>query len=125
MYHFRSLHFAAQHFASNQFRGIAVTPNPDTHDQFGYWTEYWKKLHKKKKVEPTLEDIVEAVQENPIRALQAVPQVKREFKSVDYDTVANNAKIAEFIARQLLIQFEIQRISDQDEEDAIYMLLLS
>lgn len=125
MQHFRANHFAAFHFAANQFRGVAVTPNPDTHDGFGYWEEYWKKLHKKKKVEPTLEDIVEAVQENPIRALQAVPQVKREFKSVDYDAVANNAKIAEFIARQLLIQFEIQRLADEDEEMAVYMLLLA
>ena len=65
-----------------------------------------------------------AVQEHPQEAIKAVPQVKREFKSVDYDAVANNAKIAEFIARQLLIQFEIQRLADEDEEESAIMLLL-
>lgn len=100
----------------------------DTHDGGEsipeYWLKYWRKQHEKRKKEPTLAEVIEAVIEHPQEALKAVPQVKREFKSVDYDAVANNAKIAEFIARQLLIQFEIQRISDQDEEDAAIMLLL-
>lgn len=98
----------------------------DTHDGGEsipeYWLKYWRKQHEKKK--PTLAEVIEAVRENPQEAIKAVPQVKREFKSVDYDAVANNAKIAEFIARQLLIQFEIQRIQEQDDEDAAIMLLL-
>lgn len=126
MWHFRSLHFGAKHFAAVHLRGL-VGGGQDTHDGGGYIPEHlykwWKKQHEKKK--PTIAEVIEAVQDYPQEAIKAVPQVKREFKSVDYDAVANNAKIAEFIARQLLIQFEIQRISDQDEEDAIYMLLLT
>lgn len=126
MQHFRVNHFAAFHFASNQFRGVAVNPNPsDTHDGFGYWEEYWKKLHKKKKVEPTLEDIVEAVQENPIEALKAVPEARKQFQGIDYSKVSNNADMALFIAKQLIITLELRRISDEnDENDAIMLLLM-
>jgi len=125
MNHFRANHFAAWHFASNQFRGIAVTPQPDQHDGFGYWEEYWKKLHKKKKAEPTIEEIVEAVQENPIRALQAVPEARAKFKEVDYSAVKQNADLALFIAQELMITLELRRIEDEnDENDAIMLLLM-
>jgi len=99
----------------------------DTHDGGGYIPEHlykwWKKQHEKKK--PTLAEVIEAVQEHPQEALKAVPQVKKQFKEVDYSSVANNAKQAEFIARQLLIQLEIRRQEEIDEEEAIYMLLLA
>ena len=125
MQHFRANHFSAWHFASNQFRGIAVTPQPDTHDGFGYWYDYWKKLHKKKQAEPTIDEIVEAVQENPVRALQAVPEARAKFKEVDYSAVKQNADLALFIARELLITLELRRIDDEnDENDAIMLLLM-
>lgn len=126
MFHLRALHFGAKHFAAVHLRGL-VGGGQDTHDGGEsipeYWLKYWRKQHEKKK--PTLAEVVEAVRENPQEAIKAVPQVKREFKSVDYDAVANNAKIAEFIARQLLIQFELKRIEEDDENDAIFMLLLT
>lgn len=126
MYHFRSLHFAAKHFAAVHLRGL-VGGGQDQHDGGEsipeYWLKYWRKQHEKKK--PTIAEVIEAVRENPQEAIKAVPQVKREFKSVDYDAVANNAKIAEFIARQLLIQFEIQRLADDEEEAAIMLLLMA
>lgn len=99
----------------------------DIHDTGGYIPEHlykwWKKQHEKKK--PTLAEVIEAVQEHPQEAIKAVPQVKKQFKEVDYSSVANNAKQAEFIARQLLIQLEIRRQEEQDEEDAIMFLLLA
>jgi Txe/YoeB family toxin of Txe-Axe toxin-antitoxin module len=122
MQHFRANHFAAFHFASNQFRGVAVTPQPDTHDGFGYWEKYWKKLHEKKK--PTIEEIIEAVQENPVEALKAVPQAKKQFQGIDYSKVKQNAEMALFIAQELMIVLEMRRILDEDEETAIEMLLL-
>jgi hypothetical protein len=122
MNHFRGQHFAAWHFASNQFRGVAVTPQPDTHDGFGYWEKYWKKLHEKKK--PTIEEVIEAVQENPIEALKAVPQAKKQFQGIDYSKVKQNAEMALFIAQELMIVLEMRRISEEDEETAIEMLLL-
>lgn len=126
MYHFRSLHFAAKHFAAVHLRGL-VGGGQDSHDGGGYIPEHlyrwWKKQHEKKK--PTLAEVIEAVQEHPQEAIKAVPQVKKQFKEVDYSSVANNAKQAEFIARQLLIQLEIRRQEEQDEEEAIYMLLLA
>ena len=125
MQHFRSQHFAAWHFASNQFRGVAVTPQPDTHDGFGYWESYWRKLHQKKKVQPTLEEVIEAVQENPVEALKAVPQARKQFQGIDYSKVAQNTEMAMFIAKQLLITIELRRIEEEnDENDAIMLLLM-
>ena len=106
MQHFRANHFAAFHFAANQFRGVAVNPNPDTHDGgYGYWYKHWEKLHKKK---PTLEEVIEAVQEHPEEALQAVPQAKKHFQEIDYSAIRNNAVMQEFIARQILVKIEIK-----------------
>jgi hypothetical protein len=123
MQHFRSNHFAAWHFAANQFRGVAVTPQPDTHDGFGYWEKYWRKLHEKKK--PTLEEVIEAVQENPVEALKAVPQARKQFQGIDYSKVAQNTEMAMFIAKQLLITIELRRIADEeDEADAVMLLLM-
>lgn len=123
MNHFRGQHFAAFHFAANQFRGVAVTPTPDTHDGFGYWEKYWRKLHEKKK--PTIEEVIEAVQENPVEALKAVPQARKQFQGIDYSKVKQNADMALFIAQELMIVLEMRRIDDEnDENDAIMLLLM-
>lgn len=122
MQHFRANHFAAFHFAANQFRGVAVTPQPDTHDGFGYWEKYWKKLHEKKK--PTIEEVIEAVQENPVEALKAVPQAKKQFQGIDYSKVKQNAEMALFIAQELMIVLEMRRIEEIEDEEASIMLLL-
>ena len=103
--------------------GTAVTPQPDTHDGFGYWEKYWRKLHEKKK--PTLEEVIEAVQENPVEALKAVPEARKQFQGIDYSKVAQNNEMALFIAKQLLITIELRRIEDEnDENDAIMLLLM-
>jgi lipopolysaccharide biosynthesis protein len=123
MQHFRSLHFAAFHFAANQFRGVAVTPTPDSHDLgYGFYRKYWENLHKKK---PTIEEVIEAVQENPVEALKAVPQAKKQFQGIDYSKVKQNAEMALFIAQELMIVLEMRRIDDEnDENDAIMLLLM-
>ena len=126
MNHFRANHFAAWHFASNQFRGVAVTPQPDTHDGFGaeYWYDLWRKKHKKAKP-PTIAEVIEAVQENPVEALKAVPQAKKQFQGIDYSKVKQNAEMALFIAQELMIVLEMRRIDDEnDENDAIMLLLM-
>ena len=125
MQHFRANHFAAFHFASNQFRGVAVTPTPDTHDLgYGYWHDLWKRKHKKAEA-PTLEEVIEAVQENPVEALKAVPQAKKQFQGIDYSKVKQNAEMALFIAQELMIVLEMRRIDDEnDENDAIMLLLM-
>lgn len=124
MQHFRSNHFAAWHFAANQFRGVAVNPNPDTHDLgYGYWHDLWKKKHKKAET-PTLEEVIEAVQENPVEALKAVPQAKKQFQGIDYSKVKQNAEMALFIAQELMIVLEMRRIEEIEDEEASIMLLL-
>jgi hypothetical protein len=126
MQHFRANHFAAFHFASNQFRGVSVTPTPDTHDLgYGFYYDWWKKQHAKKQKPPTLEEVIEAVQENPVEALKAVPQARKQFQGIDYSKVAQNTEMAMFIAKQLLITIELRRIEEEnDENDAIMLLLM-
>jgi hypothetical protein len=122
MWHFRPSHFAAKHFAAVHLRGL-VGGGVDTHDGFGYWEKYWKKLHEKKK--PTLEEVIEAVQENPVEALKAVPQARKQFQGIDYSKVAQNTEMAMFIAKQLLITIELRRIADEeDDADAVMLLLM-
>lgn len=98
----------------------------DTHDGGAseYYYKWWRKLHEKKKAEPTLEEVIEAVQENPVEALKAVPQAKKHFQEIDYSAIRNNAIMQEFIAKQILIKIELKRLEDE-ENDFIEMLLLS
>jgi len=126
MWHFRSSHFAAKHFAAVHLRGL-VGGGVDTHDTGGYIPEHllkwWLKQHEKKK--PTLAEVIEAVQENPVEALKAVPEARKQFQGIDYSKVSNNAEMALFIAKQLIITLEIRRINDEnDENDAIMLLLM-
>jgi len=106
--------------------GTAVTPpQPDQHDG-GYIPEHllrwWKKQHEKKK--PTLAEVIEAVQENPVEALKAVPEARKQFQGIDYSKVSNNAEMALFIAKQLIITLELRRIRDEEDETEAVMLLL-
>ena len=126
MLHFRALHFAARHFAALHLRGPAASGG-DTHDGGSYIPEHllkwWKKQHEKKK--PTIEEVIEAVQENPVEALKAVPQAKKQFQGIDYSKVAQNTEMALFIAQELMIVLEMRRIDDEnDENDAIMLLLM-
>jgi hypothetical protein len=122
MLHFRALHFGANHFAALHLRGPAASGG-DTHDVGAeYWYDLWRKKHKKK---PTLEEVIEAVQENPAEALKAVPQAKKQFQGIDYSKVKQNAEMALFIAQELMIVLEMRRIEDEnDENDAIMLLLM-
>ena len=125
MLHLRASHFAARHFAALHLRG--AVGGADTHDGGSYIPEHllkwWKKQHEKKK--PTLAEVIEAVQENPVEALKAVPEARKQFQGIDYSKVSNNADMALFIAKQLIITLELRRISDEnDENDAIMLLLM-
>jgi Txe/YoeB family toxin of Txe-Axe toxin-antitoxin module len=125
MLHFRANHFAARHFAALHLRGPAASGG-DTHDGGSYIPEHllkwWKKQHEKKK--PTIEEVIEAVQENPVEALKAVPQAKKQFQGIDYSKVKQNAEMALFIAQELMIVLEMRRIEEIEDEEASIMLLL-
>jgi hypothetical protein len=97
----------------------------DSHDAGAeYWYDLWRKKHKKVKP-PTIAEVIEAVQENPVEALKAVPQARKQFQGIDYSKVAQNTEMAMFIAKQLLITIELRRIEEEnDENDAIMLLLM-
>ena len=123
MLHFRANHFAARHFAALHLRGPAASGG-DSHDVGAeYWYDLWRKKRKKKE-EPTIAEIIEAVQENPVEALKAVPQSRKQFQGIDYSKVKQNADMALFIAQELMIVLEMRRIEDEADEEASIMLLL-
>jgi hypothetical protein len=123
MLHFRALHFGANHFAALHLRGPAASGG-DTHDVGAeYWYDLWRKKHKKVKP-PTIAEVIEAVQENPVEALKAVPQAKKQFQGIDYSKVKQNADMALFIAQELMIVLEMRRIEELEDEEASIMLLL-
>lgn len=88
----------------------------DTHD--GFWHREWLKLHKKKA--PTIAEIVEAVQENPVQAVaqaKAIPQVVAKYPEVSLEAVKQNLALQRFIARQIL-----EMMQEEDDLEALLLL---
>ena len=93
----------------------------DTHDGGDYYYRWWKRQHEKKP--PKLEQVIEAVQRTPERALAAVPEAKKQF-NIDYTGLKTNIEAQQFVAKQILILMELKRL-EEEEEQAIEMLLLA
>lgn len=96
----------------------------DTHDGDA-WIKYRKKLEKI----VNLADALEVVKESPKEAIGAIqesdvkPSVKAKVSKVDYSQVVNNLKLQQFIARQLMIVVELQRIAQEDEDLMTFMMM--
>ena len=80
---------------------------------------------------PKLAEVVEIIQQNPKEAVAAVREIEEvrrvvyeRYPDIDYSQVINDARIALFIAQNLLNAIELQRIQDE-EDDLLIMLLLS
>lgn len=101
--------------------GLITGGGGDTHDGGDYYYRWWKKQHEKKL--PPIEQVIEAVERTPERALAAVPQAKKQF-NIDYTGLKTNLKAQRFVAEQILILMEQKRLEDEEEE-AIEMLLLA
>ena len=115
---------------SNHFTNYEiVVPVPeftDTHD--GFWRKQYQKMFAHK---PKLAEVVEIIQQNPKEAVAAVREIEEvrrvvyeRYPDIDYSQVINDARIALFIAQNLLNAIELQRIQDE-EDDLLIMLLLS
>lgn len=96
----------------------------DTHDG-----DAWRRYRKKLERIVNMQDALEAVQEAPQEAIEAIqdadvkPKVKAKIASLDYQKVINDRKLQEFIARQLLIVVELQRIAQEDDDLLTFMMM--
>lgn len=108
--------------AFGEISGIA--PTIDTHDG-----DAWRRYRKKLERIVNMQDALEAVQEAPKEAIEAIqdadvkPKVKAKIASLDYQKVINDRKLQEFIARQLLIVVELQRIAQEDDDLLTFMMM--
>jgi len=105
---------------------VPVPDVTDTHD--GFWRKQYQKMFAHK---PKLAEVVEIIQQNPKEAVAAVREIEEvrrvvyeRYPDIDYSQVINDARIALFIAQNLLNAIELQRIQDE-EDDLLIMLLLS
>lgn len=96
----------------------------DTHDG-----DAWRRYRKKLERIANMRDALEAVQEAPQEAIEAIqdadvkPKVKAKIAALDYQKVVNDRKLQEFIARQLLIVVELQRIAQEDDDLLTFMMM--
>lgn len=96
----------------------------DTHDG-----DAWRRYRKKLERIVNMQDALEAVQEAPKEAIEAIqeadvkPKVKAKIAALDYQKVINDRKLQEFIARQLLIVVELQRIAQEDDDLLTFMMM--
>lgn len=95
----------------------------------GHFWEYWQRQYLKmwEYKTPTKKEIVEAIKDEPQKAIEAIPEVKREFVrefgEVDYSGLAQNLRMQQFLAQQILIALQ-SRARQLDEEDAEFLLLM-
>lgn len=100
-----------------------VPPEPevqDTHD--GFWRKKYREMWERKPKLPDLEEIIEAVQESPKAAIEAVPEVKQTYPDIDYTQVRANLQLQTFIAQQILVVLELRRLQDEDDIEAFLLL---
>lgn len=99
---------------------IVVQGAEDTHD--GFWRKKYREMWERKPKLPDLEEIIEAVQESPKAAIEAVPEVKQSYPDIDYTQVRANLQLQTFIAQQILVVLELRRLQDEDDIEAFLLL---
>lgn len=103
-------------------------PEPDVLVGGHFW-EFWRKQYLKmwEYKTPTKAEIVEAIKQEPEKAVEALPDVKREFVrefgGVEPLKIAENLQMQQFLAQQILIAIQSRAIQ-LDEEDAEFLLLM-
>lgn len=98
----------------------------DTHD--GFWATEYRKMWEWAKKKPTLAEVVEYVEEKPEEALEVVKAAAPEkVVGVNLNKLRNNTRIAELVAKQLMVAIELRRVEierEADEDDIESILLL-
>jgi hypothetical protein len=89
---------------------------------YDFWHKKWAKQWERKT--PTLEEVIEFIEEEPAQAIEAAATVAPKYASIQPETLKINEKLAENIANQILVAIKIQQIRIAQEEEDIETLLL-
>lgn len=109
---------------TTQGTGTVSGGETDTHDG-----DSWKRYRAKLERIVNMKDALEIVQESPEEAIEVIqeadvtPKIKAKIARLDYQKVINDLKLQEFIAKQLLIVVELQRIAQEDDDLLTFMMM--
>lgn len=97
-----------------------------TFDFGGIYADFWRKKWKKQweRKTPTLEEVIEFIEEEPAQAIEAAATVAPKYAQIQPETLKINEKLTENIAKQILVAIKIQQIRIAQEEEDIETLLL-
>lgn len=95
----------------------------------GFWEEEYRKMWKwANKKKPTIEEVVEYVEDEPKEALEVVRKVAPgKVAGINVAELRNNTQAAEFVAQQLMVAIELRKVQierEADEDDIEALLLL-
>jgi hypothetical protein len=96
-------------------------------DGGGVYAEFWRKKWKKQweRKPPTINDLIEFVEKEPEKAVEIAQAIEpKKYENITTENIQVNEKLAENIARQILIAIKLQIIKIELEEEDIETLLL-
>jgi nitrogen regulatory protein PII-like uncharacterized protein len=92
----------------------------------GHFYEFWRKKWAKQweTKTPDIEEVIEFIEEEPEQAIEVAATVSPKYASIQPETLKINEKLAENIAKQIIVAIKIQQIKIAQEEEDIETLLL-
>jgi nitrogen regulatory protein PII-like uncharacterized protein len=92
----------------------------------GHYYEFWRKKWAKQweTKTPDIEEVIEFIEEEPEQAIEVAATVSPKYASIQPETLKINEKLAENIAKQIIVAIKIQQIRIAQEEEDIETLLL-
>lgn len=104
---------------------LSIGPTPpvtDTHD--GFWSKKYREMHEWHTKKPTLEEVIEVVQEAPVEAVQAVKsELVQKYPEMDTSKIADNLKLQRLVAKLLIRKLELRRQQDIEDHNIRVLLL--
>jgi nitrogen regulatory protein PII-like uncharacterized protein len=92
----------------------------------GHYYEFWRKKWAKQweTKTPDIEEVIEFIEEEPEQAIEVAATVSPKYASIQPETLKINEKLAENIAKQIIVAIKLQQIRIAQEEEDIETLLL-
>ncbi len=92
----------------------------------GHYYEFWRKKWAKQweTKTPDIQEVIEFIEEEPEQAIKVAATVAPKYASIQPETLKINEKLAENIAKQIIVAIKIQQIKIAQEEEDIETLLL-
>lgn len=100
---------------------------PITGGHYGaWWAKKYREMWERKEKPPTLEEVVEYVQDEPEQAATVVREVAPSVlpNSVTVEQIQSNVVLQNLIAKQIIIAAQLRQVEIEREEDDIETILL-